>query len=134
MTNPIKKPSGHQSDLVVQRAISLQRIQTTKYQTLPCINNLTTATYKIFVSHSRSHPNIIISSDLNLGDIDWSEDPPSTTNSLTSRDMSSLLEYIANCALTQRVIEPTRPTLDGLLIWSSLQHQPLSPILKSALV
>ena len=132
--NPTKKPSGHQSDLVVQRAISLQRIQTTKHQTLPCINNLTTSTYKIFVSHSRSHPNIIISSDLNLGDIDWSEDPPSTTNSLTSRDMSSLLEYIDNCALTQRVIEPTRPTPDGLLIWSSLQHQPLSPILKSALV
>ena len=78
-------------------------------QTLPCINNVTTATYKIFDSHSRSHPNIIISGDLNLGDIDWSKNPPSTTNPLTCRDMSSLLEYIDNCALTRHVIEPTLP-------------------------
>ena len=88
-------------------------------QTLPCVNKLTTATYKIFDSHSRSHPNVIISGDLNLGDTDWFEDPPSTTNPLTSRGMSSLLEYIDKCAFTQHVIEPTRPasgrTLDLII-------------------
>ena len=78
-------------------------------QTLPCVNNLTTATYKIFDSHSCSHPNIIISGDVNLGDIDWFEDPSSTSNPLTSRGMSSLLEYIDKCAFTQHVIEPTCP-------------------------
>ena len=62
---------------------------------------------------------IVVSGDLNCGDIDWKCDPPMVTSHTTAPLMYRLLDLVNVHALTQYVTVPTRPaslkTLDLVL-------------------
>ena len=74
---------------------------------------------KIFDKNKKCHPNIVIASDFNCGDISWTTDPPSVTNHKTAPLMNCLLDFGNNNALTQHLLKPTRlaslKTLDLVL-------------------
>ena len=66
-----------------------------------------------------NHPNIIMGGDFNLGDIDWSQEFPSTTNPATASQHKKFMHILDDYSLSQHVKVPTRPvsgkTLDLLL-------------------
>lgn len=66
-----------------------------------------------------NHPNIIMGGDFNLGDIDWNQEIPSTTNPATKSQHNKFMHILDDYSLSQHVKVPTRPasgkTLDLLL-------------------
>ena len=66
-----------------------------------------------------NHPNIIMGGDFNLGDIDWNQETPSTTNPTTASQHNKFMHILDDYSLSQHVKVPTRPafekTLDLLL-------------------
>ena len=63
----------------------------------------------IFFANRKSHPSIVLAGDFNLGDIDWSVDPPCPTDSTSAADMEKFLDFIDDNALIQHVTDPTCP-------------------------
>ena len=65
-----------------------------------------------------NHPNIIMGGDFNLGDIDWSQEIPSTTNPATASQHNKFMHILDDYSLSQHVKVQTRPasgkTLDLL--------------------
>ena len=84
-----------------------------------CIENLAEITSRLFQKSRSGCPNVVISGDSNLGDIDWSETPPAPSNPQTAAGSDTMLNFIDGYALTQSVTEVTRPasgkTLDLVL-------------------
>jgi len=70
---------------------------------------------KLYHTNKKSHPSIVIAGDFNLGDIDWTLDPPVPTVPTTSTDMEHLLDLIDANALSQHVTMPTRPASQKIL-------------------
>lgn len=66
-----------------------------------------------------NHPNIVIGEYFNLGDIDWAQEIPTTSNPAIASQHNKLLQILEDYSLTQHVKVPTRPvsgkTLDLFL-------------------
>lgn len=66
-----------------------------------------------------NHPNIVIGGDFNLGDINWDNEMPTTTNSATASQHNKFLNLMDDYSLTQHVKVPTRPASEKTLdLWS----------------
>ena len=66
-------------------------------------------TSNLFQKSRSGCPNIVISGDFNLGDIDWASEPPAPSKSQTAATSDTLLNFLDEYALTQSVSEATRP-------------------------
>ena len=79
------------------------------------IDTLADNTSQLFQKAKNNCPHLVIAGDFNLGDIDWSEDPPTTTNPQTAVASETLLNFIDDYDFIQSVTEPTRPASGNIL-------------------
>lgn len=62
----------------------------------------------LFQRRQAKHPKIILAGDANLGDIDWSGDPPVTTDQRTAAKHTQLLDFVSKYGLSQHTMHATR--------------------------